>query len=41
MAQGNFEKVNLPQDGALKIRGLRKVFGNSKIAVDRVDMTMY
>jgi len=42
--KGNFEAVSetLRRDvSSLKVRGLKKVFGNGKLAVDGTDMTMY
>lgn len=45
MAKGNFEKVaeslNRDDDFELKVRGLRKVFSNSKVAVGGASFTMH
>jgi len=45
VAKGNFEKVpeslNRDDDFALKVRGLRKIFGNSKVAVGGASFTMH
>lgn len=45
MAKGNFERVseslNRDDDFALKVRGLRKVFTNNKVAVDGASFTMH
>lgn len=42
--KGNFEEVSsqVQRDSfTLKVRGLRKVFGNGKVAVNQASMTMY
>ena len=44
MKLGNFESVStqIKRDShSLKVRNLRKVFSNSKVAVDRSSMTLY
>ena len=44
ISKGNFEDISqqIERDSySLKIRGLRKVYNNSKVAVDGVSMTMF
>lgn len=43
VAKGNFEREHLNHDNEfmLKVRGLRKVFGNKKVAVSDASFTMY
>lgn len=43
VAKGNFEREHLQRDNefVLKVRGLRKIFDNKKVAVSDASFTMY